>query len=80
MEHWGQCGDQQTPAGEKSSVPPLPWHRRTWLLFQVASQGQGPGLPMGGHAHLVELHVVVLDALYPGVLTVGANALSLLVP
>lgn len=39
-----------------------------------------PGRPMGGHAHLVELHVIVLDALHPGVLAAGASALSLLVP
>lgn len=42
--------------------------------------GRGLRPAAEGHAYLVELHVIVLDALHPVVLAVGANVLPLLVP
>lgn len=80
LEQWGKCRDQRIPAGETSPVPPLPLHRKACSYSGWCPHERVPGLPAGGRAHLVELHVIVLDALPPGVLAVGANVLSLLVP
>lgn len=68
------------PSRRESHLSPLHLHRRAHS-GQGGFQGRGSRrLPGGGSAYLAELHVLILDAIHPGVLAAGANVLPLLVP
>lgn len=66
--------------GESHLSLPLICSREPTVV-QGGFQETGPrSLPGGGGAHLVELHVLILDVVHPGVLAAGADVLPLLVP